>query len=72
MIDTKKLEEVIKESGYRIQFLEKSLNLSPQAFLNKRYGKKEFTVGEALILKNVLKLSDQETISIFFTEEVEK
>lgn len=66
MTDIKKLDEAIKSSGYRVQFLEDSLNLSAQGFLNKRKGLREFTCKEALILKDVLKLSDEDVISIFF------
>ena len=68
MTDIEKLNNAIKESGYRVQFLAEKLNLSNQGFLNKRNGIHEFTTGEVSTLQELLKLSDDEMLSIFFVK----
>lgn len=71
MTDIKKLDEAIKNSGCRVDYLAKQCELTAQGFLNKRKGLREFSCKEAYLLKKALNLSNDEAMSIFFADEVD-
>lgn len=66
MTNTKELKKKIKESGYKIGYLAKQLELCRQALSNKINNYTEFTVNEMDKLSKILKLDDEERKKIFF------
>lgn len=66
MIDTLYLEEKIKNSGYKKQFLASTIGCSVQYLTMKINNKAEFKVDEAKKLSQVLKLTTAERNAIFF------
>ena len=65
------LKEAIKKSGYRMDFLAKSLGLSYQGFYNKVNAETDFRISEIKCLCDLLKLSDTEMCKIFFDKQVD-
>lgn len=68
MVNTNDLDIKIKESGLRIDFIIKKLGLSRTGFDKKRKGKTPFRVSEVYVLKDLLQLTDEEEIKIFYNE----
>lgn len=66
MTNTKLLREKIDLSGYKLQFIAKKLGLTYQGFLNKINNRSEFRAGEIQILYDLLGLTEEERVSIFF------
>ena len=66
------LNERIKKSGIKKGYIAKELNISNQAMSNKLGGKTPFTTKEAYKVKLLLGLSNDEFVSLFFAQEVEK
>ena len=66
MTNTKLLREKIDQSGYKLQFIAKKLGLTYQGFLNKINNRSEFRAGEIQILYDILGLTEEERVSIFF------
>lgn len=71
MINTELLRKKIEDSGYKLTFIAKQLNLSYQGFLNKLDGKNEFYGSEISFLSDFLKLSLEEKEEIFFSQKVD-
>lgn len=69
MTDTELLREKIKQSGYKIQFIAKKLGISYQGLLNKINNKSEFRAKEIQVLHDLLNLTEDERVAIFFTRE---
>lgn len=65
------LKEKIDESGYKIGYLAKRLNLSHQGFYNKINGKTGFYSQEIMKLEELLRLSKKEREDIFFSKKVD-
>jgi hypothetical protein len=66
-VDTELLDEKIRQSGLRIQFIYKSMGLTAQNFYDRRSGKVPFTVSEVFHLCYILKITDDdEKTRIFF------
>ena len=66
-----KLKEKITESGYKLAFLASKLGLSRYGLALKLNGTNEFTVYEAVTLSNLLGLSKDDIIEIFFSQKVD-
>ena len=66
MINVNELKKAIDDSGYKLTFIAKKLNLSYQGFLNKMQGKYEFNLAEIQELSKVLNLTDERKKKIFF------
>lgn len=66
MIDVNELKNAIDDSGYKLTFIAKKLNLSYQGFLNKMQGKYEFNLAEIQELSKILNLTDERKKKIFF------
>lgn len=66
LTNTEMLEQKIKDSGYRIEYVAEKCGLSSQGLLKKRNNETEFKASEILILKTLLNLTDEETNEIFF------
>ena len=72
MTDTKRLQSLIDESGYKQEFLAKSLGISSYGFARKRDNKSEFKPSEIDTLCDLLKITDiNERFAIFFKQRVE-
>lgn len=69
MTDTELLREKIKQSGYKIQFIAKKLGISYQGLLNKINNRSEFRAKEIQVLHDLLNLTEDERVAIFFTRE---
>lgn len=65
------LRKKIDESGYKLRFVAKRLEITYQGFLKKMNGETEFKVSEAQILRDLLHLTDEETELIFFNPNVD-
>lgn len=71
MVDITRLRKKIDESGYKLKFIAEQCGLTYQGFLPKLNGERDFTLKESWILKDLLKLSDEEWKAIFFSEKVD-
>lgn len=70
MVDEKLLREKIAESGYKMQFIAEKCGLTYQGLLNKMTNVRAFKTTEAGVLKDLLKLSDDDFNAIFFADTV--
>lgn len=66
MTDTELLREKIENSGYKLQFIAKSLGLTYQGLLNKINNWSEFRASEIQALYDLLGLTEKERVAIFF------
>ena len=66
MTDTMLLREKIDQSGYRLRFIANKMGLTYQCFLNKINNKSEFKASEIQALHDLLDLTEDERIAIFF------
>ena len=66
MINVNELKKAIDDSGLKLTFIAKKLNLSYQGFLNKMQGRYEFNLAEIQELSKVLNLTDERKKKIFF------
>lgn len=70
MVNTQLLDSKIEQSGFRIAHLVEKLGLSRNGFDKKRKGKTPFRVAEIYVLSDLLKLTEEEKLKIFFAEKV--
>lgn len=68
MTDTALLDEVIKQSGMKYNYLAEKLGLSNYGFYKKRNGITEFTVSEVVKLSDLLHLPRDLRDKIFLPE----
>lgn len=68
MTDTALLDEVIKQSGIKYNYLAEKLGLSNYGFYKKRNGITEFTVSEVVKLSDLLHLPRDLRDKIFLPE----
>lgn len=66
MVNLKKLDETIKESGITMTALSRKSGVSRQTLYNRLGGVGEFTASEIVGVTNALRLSEEERESIFF------
>lgn len=71
MTNTKALKERIKDQGLTFVYVAKELNITREALYSKLCGRSEFKASEILTLRNLLRLSPEESDAIFFTEPCE-
>ncbi|WP_339009697.1 DUF739 family protein [Fusobacterium animalis] len=60
------LKDIIKEKGFRLDFIAKQLKLSTYGFSLKLNGKNEFKWSEIEKIVELLKLNEKEKKKIFF------
>lgn len=65
-MNIKLLEEKIKESGLKYEFIAEKLNITEAGLRKKRAGISEFKASEVKILKQLLHLSSEDINLIFF------
>lgn len=68
MINTFKLKAKIVENQTNVQELSKKIGISYSAFYRKLNGNTDFTIKEASMISNELKLTNNEINSIFFSQ----
>ena len=71
MVNTQLLDDRIQQSGLRIGYIVETLGLSRNGFDKKRKGKTPFRAAEIYVLKDLLKLNDDDRDEIFFAQTVE-
>ena len=69
-VDTERLDAAIKKSGLRPGYIVEQLGITRQGFDYKRKGKTTFRQSEVYVLCDLLGLTDQEKIEIFFPERL--
>ncbi len=69
MVDKDLLNQEIKKSGLRKDFIANELHITKQALSNKINGKNEFRGKECTALKDMLHLSNDQFLSIFFASK---
>ena len=67
-VDTLLLDEYIKKSGLRVDFIVKTLGISRQAFDKKRKGITSFRAPEVYVLCDLLKIPEDVKPKIFCLE----
>lgn len=67
MIKGNLLREKIDAYGFKLVYVAKQVGISYQAFLKKLNNETEFKTSEVMILKELLHLTDDEVMEIFFT-----
>lgn len=72
MTNTELLKAKIKNSGYKITFIAQKCGITYQAFLSRLKGEQEFRVDEMRAISNLLSLSDEDNIAIFFARDVDE
>lgn len=70
MIKTALFEEKRRQRGYTLEKMACELGISRTCLWNKIHGETQFYTGEAAKIKEMLKLSKNETINIFFGNDV--
>lgn len=68
MTDVTLLEQVLEESGFRLEYIAKQMGLTYQGFRNKIIGKSEFKTREVSALCSILGLTSEMRDKIFFAE----
>lgn len=72
MTDTRLLKRRIRESGLKKTHIASRLGLSYQGYLKKENGEHFFTSKEISILIELLNLSTDDVMQIFFANKVDK
>lgn len=70
MTDTKLLEEKIRSSGYRLEFLAERAGMSRETLRKKMNNRSFFDTVEIAVLRDMLNLSLEEVERIFFASDV--
>lgn len=71
MCNTTLLRQKIDDSGYKLRFIAKKLGITYAGLLKKLNNETEFKASEIAVLKELLKLTDDEVNQIFFAFVVE-
>ena len=68
MTDTEKLREVIKSRGVSFAFIAEKIGMSRQGFAKKIDENSDFKAYQMFIIKDLLRLTDEEARDIFFSQ----
>jgi len=71
-MNNEKLKEVIQDSGIKISVLADKIGISRQSLYMKINGERSFDQGEIMALKSNLHLDDEQFMTIFFNDDVDK
>lgn len=71
MTNTTLLRKKINESGYKLRFIAQKVGISYQGLSNKINNQREFKANEIQILYDLLKLTEEERVKIFFAINVD-
>ena len=72
MTNTKLLREKIEQSGYKLRFIAEKIGITYQGLLNKINNRSEFRANEIQALYDLLGLTEEERVAIFFASQVGK
>lgn len=72
MVDSAAIRSRIENSGYRYDFVAVKLGCTRQTLANKLKGTSEWTMKDVEAMANLLQLSVEEIITLFFAHEVKK
>lgn len=72
MTDSVLLREKIKKSGYKMSHIADCSGLTYQGLLNKINNRNEFKADEMQALRELLNLSNEEVLAVFFAQDVDK
>lgn len=65
-LQREKLSTLIDASGYRKRYIYNRLGLSKEGFRQKMQGRSAFNMHHITILKELLKLTDEQTAQLFY------
>ena len=68
MTNTELLRQKIYQSGYRIRYIADKLGISYPTLQSRIDGETEFKSDEVIILKELLQLTEDEVIEIFYSK----
>lgn len=71
MVNTKKLNTLIKDAGLRKDSIAASLHITKQSLSNKINNKTEFKIGEISELKSMLHLGPDAVMDVFFASRLD-
>lgn len=66
------LTEKIEQSGMKRKAIAEKMNLTTAGLANKLKGKRDFSATEINSIANAINLTDEDILSIFFPEYVDK
>ena len=72
MTNVKLLKEKIDQSGLKMNFIAEKLNMTPQGLYKKLADCSNWFYSQEVIIKNLLRLSDEEVNLIFFADRVDR
>lgn len=67
MVDSARLQELIKNSGIKKSFIAEKMGITYQGYVKKESGKSQFLASEIAVLRDVLRLSNKEVAEIFLS-----
>lgn len=70
MIDYRKLQAKVRESGLKGSYIANKMGMSRQVFSNRLHGKTEFKLSEIFKLCNILGIGQADRDVIFFANTV--
>ena len=71
MVDTKLLDEKIKQSGLKPQFIIETLGITPNSFYRKKNNQIPMKAAEIYVLCDLLKITDpDDKAKIFYAESL--
>lgn len=70
MTNTKLLRERIDQSDYKLRLVAEKIGLTYQGLLNKINNRRQFRADEIQALYELLDLSEEDRVAIFFAPEV--
>ena len=69
VINIKLLKGKMVEEGYTQRKLATAIGVSPQTLSRKFQGRRQFTIGEALAICDILRLNQDQRMAIFLTSK---
>ena len=72
MVNTSKMQGIMREKGHTIKSLAKAIGLSQTGLFNKIHNKREFALSELAAIIEEMCLTIDETIAIFFMHNIPK
>lgn len=71
MTNTSKLREALKSRGISFAFIAEKIGMTRQGFVKKLSDGSDFKAYQMYIIKDLLRLTDEEARDIFYTQDVD-
>lgn len=71
MVDTKKLNNLIKDAGLRKDYIANALHITKQSLSNKINNKTEFKMDEISVIREMLHLDSDMMVEVFFATRLD-